>query len=576
MKGKSTLSFPLRSDNYLGLSGPLESIIAGMLFLALLGWSILKIVHGRIDSDEPYHIHVAWSWTRGFVQYRDVFDNHMPLFHLVFAPLAGLIGQRPTIVIWMRFFLLPMYFVSAGCVYLLGARLFCRRVGIWATLLVGFFPAYNSLALQFRTDNLWTPLFLLCVVTLVSGTFNIRRFVTAGVILGLCFAVSLKSLVFLASIAISFVIAVLLTGHRRFDRSLRQWLGDAAAFIGAAAVIPLTIALFFAAKGLWPEFRYQVLDFNFLARLVPISHRPFFILGLTLLLAVLIWSTRWIVAFAPNPRAAFGRAFIFLVCAIYLFLIEGFWHLSKTYPPAYPLAAVMVSGGLCFLSKKFADEARLRFAILLPATVTVVLAVTIVSQRSSWKDKTVGERTLLRDVLALTSPSDYVLDAKGETIFRRRCFRPLLERITRKAIKRGVVLDDAPQRCIDTRTCIVSTRHDRYSLSTDAFIERVYLPVSDQLSVAGMILRSAQENPRRFQFEVTIPASYQIISRRGEVGGILDGASYDGPRFLDSGPHVFEATAPADEFAVLWSNAVDRHYLPVEFQAKIDKTDDDS
>ena len=576
MKGASTLSFSLRSHNHFGLSGPLELFIVALLFVVLLGWSILKVLHGRIDSDEPYHIHVAWSWTRGLIQYRDVFDNHMPLFHLVFAPLAGLVGERPAIVIWMRFFLLPMYFVSASCVYLLGAKLFSRRVGIWATLLVGFFPAYNSLALQFRTDNLWTPLFLLCVLTLVSGTFNIRRFVTAGVILGLCFAVSLKSVVFLASIAIGFVIAILLTGYRRFDRSLRHWLGDAAAFIGAAAVIPLTIALFFTAKGLWPEFRYQVLDFNFLARLVPISHRLFFILGLTLLLAVVIWSARWIVAFAPNPQAAFGRAFIFLVCAIYLFLIEAFWHLSKTYAPAYPLAAVMASAGLCFLSKKLADRARLRFAIFIPAAVTFVLAMTIVSQRSAWKDKTVGERTLLRDVLALTSPSDYVLDAKGETIFRRRCFRPLLERITRKAIKRGVIHDDAPQRCIDTRTCIVSTRYNRYSSSTRAFIERAYLPVADQLSVAGTIVRSSKENPHRYQFEVVIPANYQIISRRGEISGVLDGASYDGPRFLDAGSHVFEASGLADEFAVLWSNAVDRHYLPAEFQANIDKTDDDS
>jgi len=30
------------------------------------------------------------------VQYRDLFDNHMPLFHLLFAPIFGLIGDRAT------------------------------------------------------------------------------------------------------------------------------------------------------------------------------------------------------------------------------------------------------------------------------------------------------------------------------------------------------------------------------------------------------------------------------------------------------------------------------------------------
>ncbi|HEX4639666.1 MAG TPA: hypothetical protein VH170_09280 [Chthoniobacterales bacterium] len=72
------------------------------------------------------------------------------------------------------------------------------------------------------------------------------------------------------------------------------------------------------------------------------------------------------------------------------------------------------------------------------------------SSTNSLLSRCVGEEKLLREVLTLTFAEDYVLDGKGETIFRRRCFRPLLERITRKAIKRGIINDDAPQRCIDS------------------------------------------------------------------------------------------------------------------------------
>jgi hypothetical protein len=36
--------------------------------------------HQTIGSDESQHAHVAWAWVHGFVQYRDVFDNHTPLF----------------------------------------------------------------------------------------------------------------------------------------------------------------------------------------------------------------------------------------------------------------------------------------------------------------------------------------------------------------------------------------------------------------------------------------------------------------------------------------------------------------
>jgi hypothetical protein len=36
--------------------------------------------HQTIGSDESQHARVAWAWVHGFVQYRDVFDNHTPLF----------------------------------------------------------------------------------------------------------------------------------------------------------------------------------------------------------------------------------------------------------------------------------------------------------------------------------------------------------------------------------------------------------------------------------------------------------------------------------------------------------------
>ena len=34
---------------------------------------------------------------------RDLYDNHMPLFHILFAPVYALLGDRATILLWMRF-----------------------------------------------------------------------------------------------------------------------------------------------------------------------------------------------------------------------------------------------------------------------------------------------------------------------------------------------------------------------------------------------------------------------------------------------------------------------------------------
>src|SRR5947208_12458843 len=50
-------------------------LIAGLAGISLVLRAI-AFFHYRFDSDEPQHLHVAWGWTAGLLQYRDVFDNH--------------------------------------------------------------------------------------------------------------------------------------------------------------------------------------------------------------------------------------------------------------------------------------------------------------------------------------------------------------------------------------------------------------------------------------------------------------------------------------------------------------------
>jgi len=543
-----------------------EFIAAATLFVILVVANVLNVLHHGFDSDEPYHVHVIWSWTRGLVQYRDVFDNHMPLFHLMFAPIAGLIGERPTILFWMRFLLLPMYFVTAWSAYRIGSALFSRRTGVWAVLLLGFFSGYYSLAYQFRTDNLWTPLWMLCIAALVCDEMTTRRAASAGVLLGLCFAISMKSILFLASIIGSFLVLALIVGYRGKIVQPAGLAKSIAILCGTAALVPGVIVIFFAAKGLWSDFRYQVFEFNFLAKLVPSGHSFTAILILTLATLGLVYVARQIFRLSADPNVGLRRAFVLLLCVIYLFLIEAFWPLSKTYLPAYPLGAILFTAGLFALAQKLSPDRvsagrTLRF-VPLPAIAALCEIAVLFTGKPVWKDRTSDQTKLVRDVLALTQPDDYVLDCKGETIFRRRCFRLLLERITRKAIKRGVITDDAPQRCIETRTCVVATMLHRYSDSTREFIERNYLPVTENLRVAGLVLTSSSENTRQYNFEVLIPADYELIGRDGIISGTLDGSAYHGARFLGTGPHIFDSTSTSGPIICLWAQAADRNFTP--------------
>ncbi len=96
-----------RIADYFGLSYPHEFTSAASLFIALIFLRVITVTHYKFAIDESQHLHVVWGWARGFVQYRDLADNHMPLFQILCAPIYKLIGDRGTILYWMRVILQP-------------------------------------------------------------------------------------------------------------------------------------------------------------------------------------------------------------------------------------------------------------------------------------------------------------------------------------------------------------------------------------------------------------------------------------------------------------------------------------
>src|SRR5258707_14993882 len=169
------ISLARRGATDFEMSGRGEFIAAAVLLELMIVMRVVNLLHYRFESDGPQHLHVIWGWAGGFVQYRDLFDNHMPLFHIMFAPIFGLIGDRATILYEMRFILLPMYFVAAWCTYQIGTSLFSRWAGMWAVILAGLYTPYHFVSLEFRTDNLWAPLWLFCITVLVTAPLTVRR-----------------------------------------------------------------------------------------------------------------------------------------------------------------------------------------------------------------------------------------------------------------------------------------------------------------------------------------------------------------------------------------------------------------
>jgi len=543
---------------------------AAILFALMIVLKLINTTTYRFDSDESQHTHVIWAWARGFVQYRDVFDNHMPLFQIMFSPIFGVIGDRATILYWTRFILLPMYFVAAWCTYRIGELLFSRRAGVWAVILAGLYSKYHFISLEFRTDNLWAPLWLLCVLTLISGSLTAPRALKAGLLLGFCFSVSMKSVLLLVALLVGASIALFLVGRKELGQSWPHLARCAAPFFFITFLVPGIIAAAFVLGGAWRDFYYCVFEHNMLQHLSPKNHPAWWIFIFPIVFPLVIYAARRIVRAGPEPALAFRRAFIFLICGFYALALYSFWNLLTRQDdlPYYPLAFVLVSGGLLAISPHFARYGPRIGGYLrhvpLPAFLALLYLFLLIASRPFWIDRARLETGLLRGVLKLTDPGDFVLDCKGETIFRQRCFWPVTESIMLERIARGLVADNVSERAVETRACLASMK-GRMPFYGRKFIWENYISVGNDLKVAGRYLRPSPTDSKRMDFEVVIPAHYKIIAPDGPVEGMLDGTPYDGARFLAPGAHTFVQTSSRTELAFFWAQAVDRKFIPEKF-----------
>ena len=165
--------------------------IAGLLLvlLAVRVWCVWKI---EFTSDEAQHLHVVWAWANHLwpyspvpsLPYRDVFDNHTPLFHLLCAPLFRLFGETAQVMIYMRLAMLPLFAATLWLVAKIGTALFSPRAGWWAAVLAGFFPLLLLKTVEFRTDELWMTAWLGVLAIAVGGRLTARRMFALGLTLG--------------------------------------------------------------------------------------------------------------------------------------------------------------------------------------------------------------------------------------------------------------------------------------------------------------------------------------------------------------------------------------------------------
>ncbi|MCU1347386.1 MAG: hypothetical protein JWO56_416 [Acidobacteria bacterium] len=497
----------------------------------------------RFDSDEPQHLHVAWGWTAGLVQYRDYFDNHAPLFHLLTAPILRLVGEREDAMLFMRIPMLPLWLLVVAATWIVARRLYSIRVALWATLVLAVMPAFFLKSIEYRTDNLWMALWALILIVLTLRPVTPLRIFLVAFLLGIALCVSLKTILFVITLLLAGAITVAMTGAPR-PSALRF----VPAALGGFVIAPAAVIAWFVRLKAWPSLVYCVFTFN---ELLTKTRNPWpgrivypFAMALALFIA---WRLRGRVV----DDVTRWRFFYGVAMAVFLITLGCFWLLisPRDYMPILPLAAIFFA----------ARVTRARHATLIFAATALLCFGYILKYTERFRDKTTEHYTMIRQVLGLSRPGEPLMDIKGETIFRPRPFYYIFELITRAQMEHGLIADTIPESLVAKRCHVAQADGKFLPPRGRAFMLANYLDV-------GRLRASGQWIADDGSFTIAVPGDYLILADTGGAGseatGMLDGTPYGSARSLGAGAHRFEAAAPGARLAVFWAPAYARGYSP--------------
>jgi hypothetical protein len=475
------------------------------------------VVIQKIDSDEPQHLHIAWAWTNGLVQYRDVFDNHLPLLHILFAPVMALMPESSSIFLLMRLAILPFAVGCAVLLFLFARPHFGTRTAAIAALLFSVMPPWLATSVEFRNDTLWIFFWLLGMTLLARVTP--RTVFWAGV----AFALSLLASIKAGPLLLAHGLALVTQGQLN-RRTITTGLRLAT---GAAVPLILTLSWMYAA-GAFDEMVYGTLLFNAAAPVHP-ARRISGALGFMIVAGVIGISRRSEIL--PPERV---QTHLLYFAIWYVALLLGFWPIltPRDFLPLVPLAAIAI-------------------AAKLPRRRTVVAAVLVTAAIYSFVDERLwrkAERTREQFVdaaLRLTYENDYVFDLKGDAVFRRRAASYVYEDVGRALTANGKIPDRGPEEIAATQCCAAIRDSTHLPPRTRAFLNQHF--------IGDGLLRVCGTDVRGSSFEIAVPQTYAVIAR-DPSRVTIDGVPYRGPRPLAAGRHTL-SSGGNERVRVIWARA---------------------
>ncbi len=487
------------------------AVHGGAILMVLYVLLRLWLVRGAaLDSDEPQHLHVVWAWTQQGVPYRDAFDNHMPLFHMLCAPLLSLLGERSDILDCMRLAMVPLAVAAFVLAWRCGRALWGASAASLGLALLALEPTYQRMAGQFRADTLWALAWIAAMAAFVLVRRPTLRALLTGLAVGMAMASSLKTMPLLACALATagFVLACMPKQARPGGHALASGLAIGA--VAASAVVATVVGIV-AARGGLAAMHEAVLGHNLLPGFGRDANARQLILrcveaGIVVIVAGTL--ARRSIRRSIDPAMTAQRWFVAGSCGLFAIFLYAAWPLltSQDYLPVLPLFAPWLGGLLLHgLARLRISQTRAWIGYALLATILLIV-------RAPWRDRLQEYRQQLATVLAITTPADVVMDAKGEGIYRRRAFHPVLEMVTQERLRRGLLADTI---VADIHSSEAHVMHPERMPDADLQALRAdFIPFANGEWVAGREL--GEHAAGRLPVAAMIPGCYRWLRLDGE------------------------------------------------------------
>lgn len=455
----------------------------------------------RVDSDEPQHLHVAWAWTRGLVQYRDVFDNHLPLLHLFLAPFMALAPEGSGVFLFTRAVMAPIAIACGWLLYVFVKPLYGPRVAAVAALTFAVAPPWLAKSVEVRNDTLWMFFWLLALVLFARP--DKPSYFWAGVACALSFLASIKFVPLFLAHLLAFAT------QRQKIPPVRDLLRFA---LGAAIPVALVAAVF-AYLGALDEMLYATLLFNASTPVHPARR----------IAGVVIFALVATTIFVKGKNASH----LLLFGLWYPSVLLAFWPIltPRDFLPVIPLITIWIA-------------LRWRGAAIVPVILALIYSY---CDSRLWRGPDPSRGAFIDAAVQMTDPDDYVLDLKGDAVFRRRPIYYIYEDVGRALTKKGELPDHGPERIVERGCCAAMRDTPHLPPRTRAFLNRYF--------IGDGLLRVCGARVSGNTFEIAVPQTYAVVGG-GRV--TIDGTPYSGPRRLEPGTHTISSDAPA---TVVWARA---------------------